>query len=193
MHNTITQDEAAKRGEDYLRQAIMALPPQARPEPFGPITFDPCDDPTDRGPRGRVEVSHRYKINGLPPAENSRHIDLVKQWWESHGWRVLSDDRRTNGRHLWVENTADSFHMSITSNPGNELYIGVTSPCVWPKGTPEPTGTALPEPASSGDQPAVAQPPQPKPVARRRRPTHDEDEEDLSLRETWKKRPRRQQ
>lgn len=137
MHPTITIKQAQEKVEDYFRQALTALPPQARPSPNFVDTYD-CDDPTDGGPAGRRIASVDYRLDGLAPADFNRYFDDLKQWWTQHGFRVL-DDARPKGMYLWVENNTDGFRMAAQANDRGELYLGTDSPCVWPDGTPPPT------------------------------------------------------
>ncbi|RSM78276.1 hypothetical protein DL991_16945 [Amycolatopsis sp. WAC 01375] len=61
--------------------------------------------------------------------------------------------------------------MSIKANDLGKFYVGATSPCVWPNGTPEPQAVEATEP----EQP-VAAPAEPEPVRKpRRAPVDDED------------------
>jgi hypothetical protein len=59
---TITVRQAGQQAEDYFREALALLPPQARPEPGVIDTYD-CDDPTDNGPEGRKIASVDYDIS----------------------------------------------------------------------------------------------------------------------------------
>jgi hypothetical protein len=136
MHTTITAHDAERRVEDYIQQAITALPPQRHlTNPFKKTYA--CDDPTDNGPKGRVIATVDYQIEGLSPDQYDHYLDALKQWWIGHDFRVLQD-ARPKAPHVWVENNTDGFRMAVQTNDGGEMYLIATSPCVWPNGTPQP-------------------------------------------------------
>jgi hypothetical protein len=137
MKNTITEEEATQRAEDYVRQAMEALPPEARLEVLSGTSSGPCDDPTDNGPRGRVTVGNIYWVRGLPAESNPQYFDSMVRWWTDHDFAILTD-KRPQSNYVWVENKRDGFRMAFRDNPKGELALGADSPCVWPNGTPEP-------------------------------------------------------
>ncbi|MGH3687767.1 MAG: hypothetical protein ACRDSM_22535 [Pseudonocardiaceae bacterium] len=135
MRNTMTAHDAERRVEDYIQQAITALPPQRRlTKPFRDTYA--CDDPTDNGPKGRVIASVDYQIDGLPQHQYDQYLDALKKWWISHDFRVL-EDARPKVSYIWVQNNTDSFRMAAKTNDRGEMYLVATSPCVWPNGTPD--------------------------------------------------------
>lgn len=66
--------------------------------------------------------------------------------------------------------------MSIEANDLGKLYIGATSPCVWPNGTPPAQAAAASEPEVADAEPAP--PTAAKPARAPRRPRPDVEEED---------------
>jgi hypothetical protein len=135
MQNTITEQEAITRAEEYVREAMSALPSEASLEELSPTDSLACDDPTDRGPQGRVTVGNIYWVRGI--ANEDKYFDAMLAWWEKHDFAVL-EDLRPKHKRVWVENRKDGFRMAFEDNPKGELSIGVDSPCVWPNGTPAP-------------------------------------------------------
>lgn len=135
MKNTITEQQAYDKVEDYIQQTATALPAEARLEISGQADSLACDDPTDNGPKGRVTVGSVYWVRGI--ANESKHFDAVLEWWEAHDFVVLEDLRPDRNR-VWVENRKDGFRMAFRDNPKGELLLGADSPCVWPNGTPAP-------------------------------------------------------
>ena len=77
MEERITEDEAAAKVDQHIANAVAALPETVELEPLGPVAFASCDDPTDGGPRGRVTVSQRQWLNGLPVEENEQNAELL--------------------------------------------------------------------------------------------------------------------
>lgn len=170
MKSTITEQQARDKVEQYIQGALSALPAAAQLKLFTRNRSE-CTDPTDNGPQGRFEISATYEIVGLDSAQFPEHFTAVIQWWESHDFRVLTDSRPTV-QYVFSRNTRDAFDMSIKANDLGKFYVGATSPCVWPNGTPEPQALeAEPEP----DHP-VAAPSESEPARKpRRAPVDDED------------------
>lgn len=171
MESTITEQQARDKVEQYIQGALSALPAGAELKPFTRNRSE-CTDPTDKGPLGRFEISATYEIIGLDSARFAEHFTAITQWWESHAFKILTDSRPTD-QYVFARNTGDAFDMSIKANDLGKFYVGATSPCVWPNGTPEPQALEATEP----EQPVAAPPePEPEPVRKpRRAPVDDED------------------
>lgn len=138
MKPTITEQQATQRVDDYVRQAMTALPPEARLEVLSATSSSSCDDPTDNGPRGRVSVGNIYWVRDLPKESNHQYFDAVTKWWTDHNFGILDNIRDPDSNYVWAENKTDGFRMSFSDNPKGELTLSANSPCVWPNGTPEP-------------------------------------------------------
>ncbi|MCO1576747.1 hypothetical protein M8C13_13380 [Crossiella sp. SN42] len=135
MQPTITAEEGARRVEELVRLAAARLPAQARLEQFSRKNDSPCDQPTDHGPPGRVQVSVSYQVHDLDAARFSEYFDALKTFWTGNGYTVLADDRPKDW-YLWVQREPDEFRLSLQGNDLGELYLGGVSPCLWPNGTP---------------------------------------------------------
>ncbi|HEY2057888.1 MAG TPA: hypothetical protein VGH57_05905 [Amycolatopsis sp.] len=167
MNPTITEHQAQDRVEAYLDEAFAALPDAAGRKLFSRNRSE-CADPTDNGPAGRYEISATYEVTGLDPAAFGECFDAVVAWWLSHGFSVLADHRPADP-YVFARNDSDGFDLSIQANDLGKLYLGATSPCVWPEGEP-PAHPVEPEPT-----PVVAEA---EPVAKprpRREAVDDED------------------
>lgn len=132
--NTMTQQQATHRVESYVRNAVAALPEHVQLHAFAKDSGS-CDDPSDNGPKGRVEPSVTYKVTGLDASKYNMYFDDLRSWWTHHQFQVLKDDRPQD-LYLWVENKNDAFRMAAQANDLGELYLTATSTCVWPNGTP---------------------------------------------------------
>lgn len=158
MKPTLTQQQATQRVDDYVQQALSTLPPaQLEDQEYEPSA---CDDPTDHGPKGRVNVSKGYMLWGLPKEQNTQNIDKVRQWALSHNFGILDDSKQPD-QFLWMENKQDGFQVTIKES-GDEskvMTLIVGSPCVWPNGTPSPRpqGQAAPDTADTAT-PQAAEP-----------------------------------
>ncbi|MFI7121326.1 hypothetical protein [Amycolatopsis sp. NPDC049868] len=171
MKPTITEHEAKDRVERYIEGVLTALPSTAERKPFTQHRSE-CTDPTDDGPQGRFEISATYEVTGLEAARFGEYFDAVVQWWSAHDFAVLTDSRPKD-QYVFVRNKTDAFDMTVQANDLGKFYVGATSPCVWPNGTPEPQALEATEP----EQPVAAPPePEPEPVRKpRRAPVDDED------------------
>ncbi|MGW4399901.1 hypothetical protein ACWEHA_31820 [Amycolatopsis nivea] len=168
MTTTITETEARDRVEGYVRAVFAVLPAPAARELFSRNRSE-CTDPTDNGPAGRYEISATYEVTGLEPDTFKAQFDAVVDWWQGHGFTVLTD-RRPTDQYVFARNERDGFDMSLQANELGKLYLGATSPCVWPKGTPE-AAAAVEEPEVV-EAPEPSEPERPRP---RRAPVDDED------------------
>jgi hypothetical protein len=137
MKNTITQQEANARVEQYTRDAAAALTPTPRLELLSKFEDSPCDDPTDNGPRGRVHVSRSYWLRDIPKDRNSEVAVSLSQWWQEHNFRITLD-KRPQENLIFAEHNTDGFRMSLQEGAQGSLSLGTSSPCVWPNGTPAP-------------------------------------------------------
>jgi hypothetical protein len=180
---TITEQQAHDKVAQYIDGAFAALPKGAGRTLFSQNRSE-CTDPTDKGPRGRYEISETYEITGLDAAQHAEHFTAVVQWWTTHDFAVLTDKRPAD-QYVFARNKTDSFDMSVQGNDLGKLYLGATSPCVWPNGTPEPEALGADQPDSSmtaaeGDQATAVADAEPAPPRKARRPRAAVDDEDLS-------------
>lgn len=133
--NSMSQDEAADRVEEYIDDAAAALPGDVELEPEGDTTFASCDDPTDDGPKGRVIASHVYRLSGLPTEDNEANAELLHQFWTDKGYEIILD-RRPERIYISAESSGDAFTIFLRSSVQGTLSLGASSPCVWPDGEP---------------------------------------------------------
>lgn len=131
---TLTEQQARDRVEEHIAGAVAALPVTPRLEEQS-TGLQPCDDPSDQGPLGRISVAKRYWLRDLPAERTDEMFDAVESYWLSHDYRVLDDKRNRSAPALFVENNADAFRMSLKTSVQGDLSISATSPCVWPDGT----------------------------------------------------------
>ncbi len=166
MKPTITEQQAKDKVELYIETALSALPATARRKPFTRNRSE-CTDPTDKGPQGRFEISATYEVTGLDTAKFAEYFDALVQWWSAHDFEVLTDSRPKD-QYVFVRNNADAFDMSAQANDLGKFYVGATSPCVWPNGTPEAQAVEEPTAVTPEPEPAPARKP-------RRAPVEDDD------------------
>ena len=143
---TLDEQQATGRVERHIAHAVAALPTRPRLELASELRTE-CDDPTDFGPKGRIQVSRRYWLAGLPRERTREVFDALHEHWLAGDYRVLEDGRdravedMTTGEVrpaplLWVEHNRDGFRMTLVGSAGGDLSLVATSPCIWPDGTP---------------------------------------------------------
>lgn len=134
---TITKSEASARLSQYVQQIVQdTLPKTARLEDHGPASELGCTDPAGK-PDGRLHVSASHWIRDIDPVAYNKHFDAIKGWWTKNGWKIVNDDR-PGDMFINADNPVDQFGMSIQANDKNDFSMTVSSPCVWPTGTPQP-------------------------------------------------------
>lgn len=143
---TIDEQRATDLLGQHVARAVAALPVAPRLELASELRTE-CDDPTDFGPKGRIQVSRRYWLADLPAGRTGEIFDAMRRHWLANDYRVLEDapdraveDMKTGQVRpaplLWVEHNGDGFRMTLVSSVGGDLSLVTTSPCIWPDGTP---------------------------------------------------------
>ncbi|GAB3883022.1 hypothetical protein ACFQ1S_09950 [Kibdelosporangium lantanae] len=133
--NTMTQQDAMNRVEDYVHRAVGVLPKEARLEAVSPLAADPCDDPTDNGPKGRVFATNNYWVRGLAKDKSREYLDSLVKWWRDNRFTGPLDSWDKAG-FVVMENQDNGFRMRFQDGGSGLLSIGASSPCVWPNGKP---------------------------------------------------------
>jgi hypothetical protein len=138
MQNTITLDEANQRANDYAQQVSAALPDKPRLVPnAGGIINTECTDPDDNGPQGRMSAGGGFFLQDIPPERIPEMFDFFHRYLTQQGFTV----RTQQSDFLVMVNPKDGFRIGMQeggegTNKG--LSLIVSSPCVWPNGTPAP-------------------------------------------------------
>jgi len=143
---TLDERQATDRAEEHVARAVAALPQRPRLELASELRTE-CDDPTDFGPAGRIQVARRYWLADLPAGSVDAVFGAIREHWLAGGYRVLEDARdrtvedMTTGQVrpaplLWVQDDRDGFRMTLVSSAGGDVSLIATSPCIWPDGSP---------------------------------------------------------
>jgi hypothetical protein len=126
----------------HIALAVAALPVTPELE-LAAEPRTPCDDPSDLGPKGRIQMSRRYRLAGVPA---DTVFDALHAYWLTNGYRLLQDgrhrmvqdtgsDRLHPAPLLWVEHKHDGFRMTLVGDVRGGLSLIATSPCLWPEST----------------------------------------------------------
>lgn len=126
----VPEVQAHTRADTHIHAAATALGPTVRLQ-LQSATVEPCDDPTDGGPRGRVFVARRYWLLDADPTRPDAFGHLAA-YWSAQGYRVLNDGRAQPYPYLWVEHPDDGYRVGVDRNATGELLLGASSPCFWP-------------------------------------------------------------
>jgi hypothetical protein len=83
-----------------------------------------------------VTVAYTFNLRDIPVSENQTIGEQIKAYWQQQGYAIQkATDIGTSQPNISGE-TKDSFLISLDSDSQNTLFIGATSPCIYPHGTP---------------------------------------------------------
>lgn len=140
MKPTLNRQQTADRLQQHVRESVAAL------APYHPTLREfasgdgPCDDADDNGPGGRVSPYVGYFLDDFPKgAAAAPMFDQILAYWTSHGFQLRSDERPTT-QSIDVENSADGVRIGIEAGRDGTISLSLSSPCIWPNGTPPPKG-----------------------------------------------------
>jgi hypothetical protein len=136
MQNTITIDQAEQRANAYAQQVSAVLPGKPRLVPnAGGITTLECTDPDDNGPQGRISAGGGFFLQDIPQERIPEIFDFFSRYLTQQGFQVHIQQSAV----LVMENPKDGFRVGLQEGgEGSSKSLGliVSSPCVWPNGTP---------------------------------------------------------
>ncbi|OUC93911.1 hypothetical protein [Streptosporangium minutum] len=138
---TMTQAQALARVEQLIKETSDVITPKPRLDLDRPsLNVNGCLDPTDSGSEGRVVISRSYYLRDIPRDQVAEVARQVKQYWEEQDHYIVGVS--INGLDISGRSKPDDFLLSLAPTGNNDvLNLGVTSPCVWPNGTPEPSSS----------------------------------------------------
>ncbi|WP_283137911.1 hypothetical protein [Rhizohabitans arisaemae] len=137
---TITQEQAIARLEQLVAEAVANIDPKPRLELFEPsLTPGNCLDPMDGGSEDRLVLSRAYWLRGISKDGVVEIAGQVKRNWEQKGYRIKSTGFDSNKPDISGFSVPDDFILLLERTEEGGLYLGVTSTCIWPNGTPEPS------------------------------------------------------
>ena len=138
---TATAEQASARVDAVVQETHQQLPSGAELKPHGAVGKVPCDDPTDRGPAGRIFIEKQYQVQYPAGWPADQALPRLAEYWQQKSYRIHNDSRDEPDPRLVVE-TPDGYRASIevfNRSAGNtDIYLVGSSPCVWEFGTPNP-------------------------------------------------------
>ncbi|MFE2376066.1 hypothetical protein [Streptomyces sp. NPDC059398] len=140
-HETITHKQAVARAEQIVRETVDELTPRPRLEIYQPGSADTqCLDPTDGGSEKRLVVSRGYWLRGISKADNRSIGQQILRLWKKKGDLITSTTEiGTDRPEIHGGSKPDDFLIALEPSDNGWLSIGVSSPCIWPQGTPPPS------------------------------------------------------
>ncbi|ACZ88956.1 hypothetical protein [Streptosporangium roseum] len=135
----MTQAQALVRIEQLIKETVDAITPKPRLDLYRPsLNINGCFDPTDGGSEDRVVISRSYYLRDIAREQIAEVARQVKQHWEQQGHYIEGASK--SGLNISGHSQPDDFLLSLSLTGDNDvLGLGVTSPCIWPSGTPEPS------------------------------------------------------
>ncbi|MFI9157763.1 hypothetical protein [Kitasatospora aureofaciens] len=133
---TITLDQAKTQIDGYLADILAKLPvrPTSTPASF----FDMECDANDIGPHGRQQTSRGYDFGDVSSDAKAQAVTDYRTFLTGQGFQPVQDP--PNFHHDWIKlkNPQNDFLATLdgTSDSSRDLTLKVSSPCVWPNGTP---------------------------------------------------------
>lgn len=137
LESTITLADAARKVDAYAEQGRAALGSDVKfINPYKDYDF-PCSNADGSPSKNRREASVGYQLEGVTLEQIPVFFQKIRGYWEKAGFLITDDDKK--GPFLGAKHNVDGFKMGLKANHLNEIYLNVSSPCVWRNGTPEPT------------------------------------------------------
>ncbi|MFD5466597.1 hypothetical protein ACFWIQ_27760 [Kitasatospora sp. NPDC127059] len=133
---TITLDQARTRIDGYLAGIQAQLPVQ--PASLPPAFSDLECDANDIGPHGRKQTSRSYTYPDLPLADRTKAADAFRGYLTGQGFQAVPDAAGSHPGWVRLKNSTDEFLAVLdgATDPSRSFRLTVSSPCVWPDGTP---------------------------------------------------------
>ncbi|MER7672391.1 hypothetical protein ABTY61_28565 [Kitasatospora sp. NPDC096128] len=133
---TITLDQARTRIDGYLAAIQSQLPVQAVSLP--PAFSDLECDANDVGPHGRKQSSRGYDFGDVPSDVKAKTVTDYRSYLSGQGFQAVPDAAGSHPDWVRMKNPQNQFLAILngTSDSSHDLTLQVSSPCIWPDGTP---------------------------------------------------------
>ncbi|MFT9475849.1 hypothetical protein [Streptomyces sp. 11-1-2] len=160
---TMDEEQATKRAEEIIHQAVDGMSPKPTLKRSGPVPVGPCVA-DDHGSDDRLQLSLSYDLTGVPGSAAKKLVRQARDAWVKQGYKFQDSDEdwskpfptvdmRTEPDDFWM----DAVTGVVDRAKGEGLAsIGVTSPCFAPAGdsASKADNTAL-HSATTADDPGV--------------------------------------
>ncbi|MBD0693842.1 hypothetical protein [Streptomyces sp. CBMA123] len=133
---TITLDQAKTQIDGYLADILAKLPvqPTSAPAAF----FDQECDANDIGPHGRKQTGRGYDFGDVSSDIKAQAVTDYRTFLTGQGFQPVQDPPNSHLDWIKLKNPQNNFLAILdgTSDSSHDLTLKVSSPCVWPTGTP---------------------------------------------------------
>jgi hypothetical protein len=142
MNATITLSQAKRQVDSYVQQAQATLPGHPTL-----VTNDPgagaddlnCQDLQTGLDLGTVQTQRTYRLGGMESVPVHVAFQALRDWSSKTGFRATSNNQNPGGHSSIIVVNHTGYGVTLEHNDTGAYYLSVSSPCVWPHGTPEPT------------------------------------------------------
>ncbi|MEU6233684.1 hypothetical protein [Kitasatospora sp. NPDC047058] len=133
---TMTLDQAKAQVDAYLAEILAKLPVKPLASSSGDF-FDSHCDVNDVGPHGRMQTDREYGFGDVPLATKTEASNAFRTLLMGKGFELASD---ATSDQVKLKNPKDKFIAVLdgVSGDSRNLSLNVSTPCVWPQGTPSP-------------------------------------------------------
>ncbi|MGW7527627.1 hypothetical protein [Streptomyces sp. NPDC054783] len=144
----MNKQQATKRAEEIIHQAVDGMSPKPKLEQIGPTPVGACIARDDGGPDDRLQVSLAYKLTGVPGSKAKSLVRQARDAWVKLGYKFQSSDADWSKPfpHVNMRTEPDDFWMDAITGVVNRATgdglasIGVTSPCFPRSASDQSTG-----------------------------------------------------
>lgn len=161
-HVAMNDQQAVKRAEEIIHQAVDGMSPKPKLERIGPAPVGACIARDDHGPDDRLQVSLTYKLTGVPGSKAKSLVRQATDAWVKLGYKFQSSDPDWSKPfpNVSMRTVSDDFWMDAVTGVVNRATgeglasVGVTSPCFARNASDQPAtdSTALrPTPVAPSD------------------------------------------
>ncbi|BCM68839.1 MULTISPECIES: hypothetical protein [Streptomyces] len=145
------EQQAMKRAEEIIHQAVDGMSPKPTLKRVGPVPIGACVARDDGGSDDRVQLSLTYQLTGVPAGQAKSLVRQARDAWVKRGYKFQSSDAdwsdpfptvsmRTEPDDFWMDAITGVLDRAKGTGVAS---IGVTSPCFAPS-----DATATADPAS---------------------------------------------
>ncbi|MFI6387485.1 hypothetical protein [Nonomuraea sp. NPDC050540] len=133
---TFSQGQAIAINDKLISETVRAINPRPRLEVISSFNA-PSGCLGEGASKNQIIVSRAYWLRDVPKDQNLAISRQIRVFWQSRGHRIVSMGSNGNP-DLSGESQPDGFRLFLTWAEGDHIFLGASSPCIWPDGTPAP-------------------------------------------------------
>ncbi|MFF9640937.1 hypothetical protein [Kitasatospora aureofaciens] len=136
---TMTLDQAKTQIDGYRSDILAHLPVEPTTDPTAPASYSDSEcDANDIGPHGRQQTERSAVFADLPLPDRTKAADAFRAYLTGRGFQVVPEPPDSHIGWVRMKNPKDNFLAVLdgATDTGRTFQLKVSSPCVWPNGTP---------------------------------------------------------